>query len=324
MGKIRIGIVGYGNLGKGVETALSKVDDMELVGIFSRRGPESLDTMQPAFSIDDLPAKKDDIDVLILCGSSDTDIPEQGPKYAAQFNTVDAFDTHAKIPEYFQVMDEKAKSNQYVSVISTGWDPGLFSLQRVLADAILPDGDTYTFWGPGISQGHGAAVRKVAGVKDGVQYTNPYPEQLEAARNGESVDYSSQTAHYREVYAVLEANADAEIVEEAIITMPNYFEGYETNVHFISQEELDEKHSGLPHGGSVIRQGQTSEENQSVYEFGLDLNSNPEFTAAVNVAYARAAYVLNQDGQSGAYTVLDIPPRYLSPRSSEDLRKEFL
>ena len=324
MGKIRIGILGYGNLGKGVETALSKVSDMELVGVFTRRDPENLETIQPAFSIEDLPSKKDEIDVLILCGSSDTDIPEQGPKYAAQFTTVDAFDTHAKIPEYFQVMDEKAKSNQHVSVISTGWDPGLFSLQRVLADAILPDGDTYTFWGPGISQGHGAAVRKVEGVKDGVQYTNPYPDQLEAARSGESIDYSSKTAHYREVYAVLEDDADALIVEEAIITMPNYFEGYETNVHFISQEELDEKHSGLPHGGSVIRQGRTSEENQSVYEFGLDLDSNPEFTAAVNVAYARAAYALNQEGKAGAYTVLDIPPRYLSHRSSEDLRKDFI
>lgn len=321
---INIGIVGYGNLGRGVEANLKNAPDMNLVGIFSRRNPDTLDTEATAYHIDDILNFKDEIDVLILCGGSRSDIPEQGPALAEHFNTVDSYDNHSQIPNYFESMDSVAKAHKYVSIIATGWDPGLFSLNRLIGEAILPKGDTYTFWGEGLSQGHGDAVRRVEGVKDGVQYTIPNTELIDQIHAGETVEYTSKSAHNRDVYVVLEEGADAEKVKNDIVTMPDYFEGYQTEVTFITEEELHANHAGLPHGGRVIRSGETSPDMQQVYEFGLDLGSNPEFTAAVNVAYARAAYKLHQEGHSGAQTVFDIAPKYLSPKSAADLRKELL
>lgn len=321
---INIGIVGYGNLGRGVEANLKNAPDMNLVGIFSRRNPDTLDTEATAYHIDDILNFKDEIDVLILCGGSRSDIPEQGPALAEHFNTVDSYDNHSQIPNYFESMDSVAKAHKYVSIIATGWDPGLFSLNRLIGEAILPKGDTYTFWGKGLSQGHGDAVRRVEGVKDGVQYTIPNTELIDQIHAGETVEYTSKSAHNRDVYVVLEEGADAEKVKNDIVTMPDYFEGYQTEVTFITEEELHANHAGLPHGGRVIRSGETSPDMQQVYEFGLDLGSNPEFTAAVNVAYARAAYKLHQEGHSGAQTVFDIAPKYLSPKSDADLRKELL
>ena len=321
---INIGIVGYGNLGRGVEANLKNAPDMNLVGIFSRRNPDTLDTEATAYHIDDILNFKDEIDVLILCGGSRSDIPEQGPALAEHFNTVDSYDNHSQIPNYFESMDSVAKAHKYVSIIATGWDPGLFSLNRLIGEAVLPKGDTYTFWGKGLSQGHGDAVRRVEGVKDGVQYTIPNTELIDQIHAGETVEYTSKSAHNRDVYVVLEDGADAEKVKNDIVTMPDYFEGYQTEVTFITEEELHANHAGLPHGGRVIRSGETSPDMQQVYEFGLDLGSNPEFTAAVNVAYARAAYKLHQEGHSGAQTVFDIAPKYLSPKSDADLRKELL
>lgn len=321
---INIGIVGYGNLGRGVEANLKNAPDMNLVGIFSRRNPDTLDTEATAYHIDDILNFKDEIDVLILCGGSRSDIPEQGPALAEHFNTVDSYDNHSQIPNYFESMDSVAKAHKYVSIIATGWDPGLFSLNRLIGEAILPKGDTYTFWGEGLSQGHGDAVRRVEGVKDGVQYTIPNTELIDQIHAGETVEYTSKSAHNRDVYVVLEEGADAEKVKNDIVTMPDYFEGYQTEVTFITEEELHANHAGLPHGGRVIRSGETSPDMQQVYEFGLNLGSNPEFTAAVNVAYARAAYKLHQEGLSGAQTVFDIAPKYLSPKSATDLRKELL
>lgn len=321
---INIGIVGYGNLGRGVEANLKNAPDMNLVGIFSRRNSDTLDTEATAYHIDDILNFKDEIDVLILCGGSRSDIPEQGPALAEHFNTVDSYDNHSQIPNYFESMDSVAKAHKYVSIIATGWDPGLFSLNRLIGEAILPKGDTYTFWGEGLSQGHGDAVRRVEGVKDGVQYTIPNTELIDQIHAGETVEYTSKSAHNRDVYVVLEEGADAEKVKNDIVTMPDYFEGYQTEVTFITEEELHANHAGLPHGGRVIRSGETSPDMQQVYEFGLDLGSNPEFTAAVNVAYARAAYKLHQEGHSGAQTVFDIAPKYLSPKSDADLRKELL
>lgn len=321
---INIGIVGYGNLGRGVEANLKNAPDMNLVGIFSRRNPDTLDTEATAYHIDDILNFKDEIDVLILCGGSRSDIPEQGPALAEHFNTVDSYDNHSQIPNYFESMDSVAKAHKYVSIIATGWDPGLFSLNRLIGEAILPKGDTYTFWGEGLSQGHGDAVRRVEGVKDGVQYTIPNTELIDQIHAGETVEYTSKSAHNRDVYVVLEEGADAEKVKNDIVTMPDYFEGYQTEVTFITEEELHANHAGLPHGGRVIRSGETSPDMQQVYEFGLNLGSNPEFTAAVNVAYARAAYKLHQEGHSGAQTVFDIAPKYLSPKSDADLRKELL
>ncbi|MBG9978036.1 diaminopimelate dehydrogenase [Ruoffia tabacinasalis] len=321
---INIGIVGYGNLGRGVEANLKNAPDMNLVGIFSRRNPDTLDTEATAYHIDDILNFKDEIDVLILCGGSRSDIPEQGPALAEHFNTVDSYDNHSQIPNYFESIDTVAKAHKYVSIIATGWDPGLFSLNRLIGEAILPKGDTYTFWGEGLSQGHGDAVRRVEGVKDGVQYTIPNTELIDQIHAGETVEYTSKSAHNRDVYVVLEEGADAEKVKNDIVTMPDYFEGYQTEVTFITEEELHANHAGLPHGGRVIRSGETSPDMQQVYEFGLDLGSNPEFTAAVNVAYARAAYKLHQEGHSGAQTVFDIAPKYLSPKSAADLRKELL
>lgn len=321
---INIGIVGYGNLGRGVEANLKNAPDMNLVGIFSRRNPDTLDTEAKAYHMDDILNFKDKIDVLILCGGSRSDIPEQGPALAEHFNTVDSYDNHSQIPNYFESIDTVAKAHKYVSIIATGWDPGLFSLNRLIGEAILPKGDTYTFWGKGLSQGHGDAVRRVEGVKDGVQYTIPNTELIDQIHAGETVEYTSKSAHNRDVYVVLEEGADAEKVKNDIVTMPDYFEGYQTEVTFITEEELHANHAGLPHGGRVIRSGETSSDMQQVYEFGLNLGSNPEFTAAVNVAYARAAYKLHQEGLSGAQTVFDIAPKYLSPKSAADLRKELL
>ena len=322
--KIRIGIVGYGNLGRGVEVGLKNHPDMELVGIFSRRNPESLDTKTAAYLLEDIIQFQDKIDVLILCGGSKSDIPTQGPALAEHFNTVDAYDTHALIPEYFKQMDSVAKESKHVSVISTGWDPGLFSMNRLIQEAILPKGETYTFWGRGVSQGHSDAVRGVEGVGKAVQYTVPNQLDIEAIHEGEQITYDSKKAHMREVYVVLEEDADPVDVEKQIKEMPDYFEGYQTSVQFISVEEYEAEHTNMPHGGRVMRQGQTSDASQSLIEFSLDLESNPEFTAAVNIAYARAAYKLAAEKQYGARTVLDIAPHYLSSKSREELIKELL
>ena len=324
MRKIKIGIIGYGNLGKGVEIGLNNHPDMELVGIFSRRNPEDLPTTSPAYQIDDILNFKDKIDVLILCGGSKTDIPKQGPELAAHFNTVDAYDTHALIPEYYRKMDGIAKENQNVSVIATGWDPGLFSLNSLMQEAILPEGNTYTFWGRGLSQGHSDAVRGVPGVKKAAQYTVPDQLMIDAILDGEEVVYDQKKAHVREVYVVLEEDVQPSEVETQIKEMPDYFADYRTSVSFISDEEFDAEHQGMAHGGRVIRQGNTSVEHQSVIDYALKLESNPEFTAAVNIVYARAAYKLAQEKQYGAKTVLDIPPVYLSPKSRENLIRDLL
>lgn len=324
MSKIRIGIIGYGNLGRGVEVGLKNHPDMELVGIFSRRDPKELEIDSPAYLLDDISDFKDKIDVLILCGGSKTDIPEQGPALIEHFNTVDAYDTHNLIPEYFQTMTEIAEKNETVAVISTGWDPGLFSLNRLIQEAILPKGQTYTFWGRGVSQGHSDAVRRVEGVKAAAQYTVPDEELVNDILEGESVEYNQKNAHVRDVYVVLEADADQEKVEKTIKEMPDYFEGYRTSVTFITEEEYNEKHTDMPHGGRVIRQGHTSDDAMSVIDFSLALESNPEFTAAVNIAYARAAYKLAKEKEYGARTVLDIPPHYLSSKTREELIRDLL
>ncbi len=324
MTQIKIGIVGYGNLGRGVEVGLKNHSDMELVGIFSRRDPKDLDTSAPAYLLDDILTFKDKIDVLILCGGSKSDIPEQGPALAEHFNTVDAYDTHALMPKYFGEMDQVATANNRVSVIATGWDPGLFSLNRLMQEAILPTGETYTFWGRGLSQGHSDAVRRVEGIKKAVQYTVPDEQLIQAIQAGEKVEYNQKDAHAREVYAVLEEDADPELVETTILEMPDYFKGYQTSVHFISDAEFDEKHQGMGHGGRVIRQGLTSDETISTIEFALNLDSNPEFTAAVNIVYARAAYKLAEAKQYGAKTVFDIPPIYLSTKSRDEVIKNLL
>ncbi|MDY6065955.1 MAG: diaminopimelate dehydrogenase [Finegoldia sp.] len=321
---IKIGILGYGNLGRGVEKAIAKADDMELFGIFSRREISADDNDGKFYPASEIGKYKDDIDVVIMCGSSDKDIMVQGPEIVKNFNVVDSFDTHANIPEYFANMDKIGKESQKLSVISTGWDPGLFSIMRTYADAILVEGNTYTLWGKGLSQGHGAAVRSVEGVKDAVQYTIPKEDFMEKIKNGENPDYSPAKAHTREVFAVLEDGADPAKVEAEIKSIPLYFDEYETTVHFISEEELKRDHSGLPHGGRVIRSGITGDDDKATIEFKLDLQSNPEFTASVNVAYARAIYRLAKEGKSGAMTVLDIAPKYLSPYSDEDLREHFI
>lgn len=324
MSKIKIGIVGYGNLGQGVERGLKNHPDMELIGIFSRRDPSTLDMNSPAFLLDDILEYKEKIDVLILCGGSKSDIPTQGPALAEHFNTVDSYDTHMLIPEYFNKMDKITKENENVSVIATGWDPGLFSLNRLIQEAILPNGDTYTFWGRGVSQGHSDAVRGVEGVAKAAQYTVPDDFMIGEIQEGKKVDYSAKKAHMRDVYVVLEEKADPTGVKKNIKEMPAYFEGYETNVHFISEKEFNENHSAMPHGGRVIRQANTSTDEIAVMEFSLKLDSNPEFTSAVDIAYARAAYKLAKEKQYGARTVLDIPPYYLSSKSKEELIKDLL
>ena len=329
MGKIRIGIVGYGNIGRGVEQSIKRNDDMELKAVFTRRDPASVKIQTEGAEVkhfDDMEAMKDDIDVMILCGGSATDLPVIGPKVAASFNTIDSFDTHAKIPEYFANVDKAAKEGKNVSIISVGWDPGMFSLNRLYANAILTNGKDYTFWGKGVSQGHSDAIRRIDGVKDGKQYTIPVEAALEAVRNGENPELTTRQKHTRECFVVAEEGADLARIENEIKTMPNYFDEYDTTVHFISEEELKRDHSGIPHGGFVIRTGKTgwNDENSHVIEYSLKLDSNPEFTSSVIVAYARAAYRMNQEGQNGCKTVFDVAPAYLSALSGEELRKHLL
>ncbi|MFC4303382.1 diaminopimelate dehydrogenase [Cohnella boryungensis] len=323
---IMVGIVGYGNLGRGVEAAIRQNPDMKLEAIFTRRNPGSLESGTPMVSIADIEQYKGKIDVMILCGGSAKDLPEQGPALAKHFHTVDSFDTHALIPEYFNKVDDAARTGGNISVISTGWDPGLFSLNRLLAEAILPEGKEYTFWGKGVSQGHSDAIRRVEGVKNGIQYTIPREEAVERVRSGSNPQLTTREKHLRECFVVLEEGANAEAVADEIKNMPNYFADYDTVVHFVSEEVLKAEHGKMPHGGNVIRSGQTGPENGStqLIEFSLKLDSNPEFTASVLVAYARAAYRMAKAGQVGAQTVFDIPYGLLSPKSPEELRKELL
>ncbi len=326
---IRIGILGYGNLGKGVESAIRQNPDLELAAVFTRRAPESLTIRTPGVKVhtaEDLEHMKDAIDVLVLCGGSATDLPVQTPKYAAMYNVVDSFDTHARIPEHYQAVDRAAKAAGRIGIISCGWDPGMFSLNRLYANAILPKGQDYTFWGKGVSQGHSDAVRRIAGVKDARQYTIPVEASLQVVRNGENPELSTRQKHIRECFVVAEEGADLARIEEAIKTMPNYFADYDTTVHFITEEEMKRDHSGLPHGGCVIRTGSTGMdfEHKHVIEYSLKLDSNPEFTGAVIAAYARAAYRMNQEGMSGCKTVFDIAPAYLSAASGEELREHLL
>ncbi len=323
---IRIGIVGYGNLGKGVQKSIAQNPDLELIAVFTRRQPDQLSgedgvTFKHISSIDQYKGK---IDVMIMCGGSATDLPEQTPAVAKMFNTVDSFDTHAKIPEFFDTVHMAAKSAGTLSVISTGWDPGLFSLNRLLAEAILPKGTDYTFWGKGVSQGHSDAIRRIPGVKSGVQYTVPVEAVIERIRDGETPELSTREKHLRQCYVVAEDGFDKEEIRKTIVTMPNYFADYDTTVSFITEDELHDEHSQIPHGGFVIRSGITGKDTKQIIEFGLKLESNPEFTASVLVAYARAVNRLNIEGQKGAKTVFDIPFSYLSPKSPEQLRRELL
>ncbi|RJE86240.1 diaminopimelate dehydrogenase [Paenibacillus sp. 1011MAR3C5] len=325
MGRIKIGIVGYGNLGKGVEKALAQNPDMELVAVFTRRQPEQLATGSVKFEhISAAEQYKGKIDVMILCGGSATDLPEQTPFFASMFNTVDSYDTHAKIPEFYDVVNAAAKQGGNLSVISTGWDPGLFSLNRLLGQSILPEGTDYTFWGKGVSQGHSDAIRRVPGVKAGVQYTVPVQSVIDRIRDGETPELETREKHLRQCYVVAEEGADQDVIRETIVTMPNYFSDYDTTVTFITEEQLNAEHQGMPHGGFVIRSGVTGAGTKQIIDFGLKLESNPEFTASVLVAYARAANRLSQEGQHGAKTVFDIPFAYLSPKSGEELRRDLL
>lgn len=326
--KIRIGIMGYGNLGRGIECAVAQNPDMELVGVFTRRSPQSVKTVSGAavYSVEQLLEKKDEIDVLMLCGGSATDLPRQTPEYAGYFNVVDSFDTHAKIPEHFDQVDAAARKSGKVAVISVGWDPGMFSLQRLYANTILRDGKDYTFWGKGVSQGHSDAIRRIKGVKDAKQYTVPVEAALEAVRSGACPELTTRQKHTRECFVVAEEGADLAQIEQEIKTMPNYFADYDTTVHFISEEELKRDHAGIPHGGVVIRSGKTgmNKENDHIIEYKLTLDSNPEFTASVLTAYARAAYRMSREGMTGCKTVFDIPPAYLSDMSAEEMRKKLL
>lgn len=325
----RIGIIGYGNLGRGVECAVKDAVDCELVAVFTRRDPSTVKiqlTGVPVVSVDEVEQWKDKIDVMILCGGSATDLPVQTPKFAEMFNVVDSFDTHAKIPEHFAAVDAAAKGSNHVAVISVGWDPGMFSLNRVYANAVLPDGKDYTFWGKGVSQGHSDAIRRIAGVKNAKQYTIPVEAALEAVRSGSNPELTTRQKHTRECFVVLEDGADAAAVEKEIKEMPNYFSDYDTTVHFISEEELLNNHAGMAHGGFVFRSGKTgmNKEHNHIIEYSLKLDSNPEFTTSVLVAYARAAHRLATEGQTGCKTVLDIAPAYLSPKSGEELRATLL
>ncbi|MDD1501650.1 diaminopimelate dehydrogenase [Lysinibacillus sp. CNPSo 3705] len=326
MGAIRVGIVGYGNLGRGVEYAISQNPDMELVAVFTRRDPSTVNIASNAsvYLVDDAEKFQNDIDVMILCGGSATDLPEQGPHFAQWFNTIDSFDTHAKIPEFFEAVDAVAQKSGKVSVISVGWDPGLFSLNRILGETVLPVGTTYTFWGDGLSQGHSDAIRRIEGVINAVQYTLPIKEAVDRVRNGENPELTTREKHARECWVVLEAGADAAKVEQEIVTMPNYFDEYDTTVNFISEEEFKANHTGMPHGGFVIRSGESGANDKQILEFSLKLESNPNFTSSVLVAFARAAYRLNEAGDKGAKTVFDIPFGLLSSKSAAELRKELL
>lgn len=324
---IKIGILGYGNLGRGVEAAIKKNNDMELVAVYTRRDPKSLTIKTETAAVKstaELDTGKEDIDVLVICGGSATDLPEMTPKYAAMYNVIDSFDTHARIPEHFANVDKASKSAGKIGIISCGWDPGMFSLNRVYAESVLPDGAAYTFWGKGVSQGHSDAVRRIDGVKDCRQYTVPVPEALEKVRNGENPELTTREKHTRECFVVAEEGADLNRIENEIKTMPNYFSDYDTTVHFIDEEEMKKSHSGLPHGGSVIYSGVSSSGNAHVIEYSLKLDSNPEFTGSVLIAYARAAFRLNSEGATGAKTVLDIAPAYLSQKSGEELRAHSL
>ena len=326
---IRIGIYGYGNLARGVESAIRQNSDMELSAVFTRRDPASVSIRTagvPVLHSDDAAAMADKIDVMIICGGSATDLPVQTPRLAKLFNVVDSFDTHAKIPEHFSRVDEAARASGKVAMISVGWDPGMFSLNRLYASAILPEGNDYTFWGRGVSQGHSDAIRRIEGVVDAKQYTVPVEAALSAVRAGENPVLSTREKHTRECYVVVEEGADRTRIEREIKEMPNYFADYDTTVNFISLEELREKHGGIPHGGVVIRSGVTGfeKENSHVIEYSLKLDSNPEFTASVLVAYARAAYRMASEGASGCKTVFDVPPAYLSEKSGKELRKTML
>lgn len=328
MSKIRIGIVGYGNIGRGVEQAIKRNEDMELAAVFTRRDPASVKVATEGAKVvhmNDMLSMKGDVDVMVLCGGSATDLPVMGPEIAANFNTIDSFDTHAKIPEYFANVDKAAKEGNNISIISVGWDPGMFSLNRLYAESILVQGSTYTFWGKGVSQGHSDAIRRIPGVKNAIQYTVPVDEAVDQVRSGSEPKLTTRDKHTRECYVVAQEGANKAEIENAIKTMPNYFDEYNTTVHFISEEELKRDHSKMPHGGFVIRTGETGEEgNKHVIEYSLKLDSNPEFTASVLIAYARAAYRLNQKGENGARSVFDIAPALLSMKTPEQLRKEIL
>ena len=328
MSKIRIGIVGYGNIGRGVEQAIKRNEDMELAAVFTRRDPASVKVATEGAKVmhmDDMLSMKGDVDVMVLCGGSATDLPVMGPEIAANFNTIDSFDTHAKIPEYFANVDKAAKEGNNIGIISVGWDPGMFSLNRLYAESILVQGSTYTFWGKGVSQGHSDAIRRIPGVKNAIQYTVPVDEAVDQVKSGSEPKLTTRDKHTRECYVVAQEGANKAEIENAIKTMPNYFDEYNTTVHFISEEELKRDHSKMPHGGFVIRTGETGEEgNKHVIEYSLKLDSNPEFTASVLIAYARAAYRLNQKGENGARSVFDIAPALLSMKTPEQLRKEIL
>jgi len=326
---MKIGILGYGNLGRGVECAIKQNADMELVGVFTRRDPQTVKTITegvPVFHIDDILEMKNNIDVLIICGGSATDLPVQSPHFAKYFNVVDSFDTHAKIPEHFASVDAAAREGGNIAMISVGWDPGMFSLNRLLGEVILPEGKDYTFWGRGVSQGHSDAIRRIEGVIDARQYTIPVADAMNAVREGKMPELSTRQKHTRECFVVAEDGADLKRIENEIKTMPNYFADYDTTVHFISLEELKRDHSGIPHGGVVIRSGKTGvgSKNNHIIEYSLKLDSNPEFTSSVLVAYARAAYRMNREGMSGCRTVFDVPPAYLSPKSGEELCRNLL
>ena len=326
---VRIGILGYGNLGRGIECAIRQNQDMELVAVFTRRDPQQVKIQTEGVSVykvDQIAEFQDKIDVLMLCGGSATDLPKQTPEYAKYFNVIDSFDTHARIPEHFENVDHAAKKSGHVGIISVGLDPGMFSLNRMYANAILPEGRDYTFWGKGVSQGHSDAIRRVKGVKDGKQYTIPVDAALEAVRSGSNPELTTRQKHTRECFVVAEEGADLAQIEHDIKTMPNYFSDYDTTVHFISEEELKRDHSGISHGGFVIRSGKTglNKEHNHIIEYSLKLDSNPEFTASVLVAYARAVYRMKQEGMKGCKTVFDVAPAYLSPMSGEELRAHLL
>ena len=325
--KIKIAVLGYGNLGRGVELAVRNSKDMELVAVFSRRDPIEVKTCgAPVFSVDEILSHKGKFDVLVLCGGSATDLPTQTPEFAQNFNVVDSFDTHAKIPEHFAEVDAAAKKGGNVGVIAVGWDPGLFSLNRLYGESVLENGSSYTFWGKGVSQGHSDAIRRIKGVVDARQYTVPIDSALERVRAGENPNLTTREKHLRDCYVVAQDGADKVRIEHEIKTMPNYFADYDTSVHFIDLETLKKEHGSIPHGGFVLRSGVSGEhgENKHLIEFSLKLDSNPEFTASVLVAYARAAYRLAQSGESGAFSVFDIAPALLSPKSADELRREIL
>lgn len=325
----RIGILGYGNLGRGVECAIKQNADMNLVGVFTRRNPETVTILTKeagVYSIEQLEEMKDQIDVLVICGGSATDLPKQTPLFAKSFNVIDSFDTHANIPEHFEAVDKAAQESGHLGLISVGWDPGMFSLNRLYANSVLPSGNDYTFWGKGVSQGHSDAIRRIAGVVDARQYTIPVQSALDAVRSGSNPELTTRQKHTRECFVVAKEDADLDVITETIVSMPNYFADYDTTVHFISQEEMDQNHSGIPHGGFVLRSGNTGweEEHKHLIEYQLTLDSNPEFTASVLVAYARALHRLYEEGKRGCLTVFDVAPSYLSPLSGAELRKHML